>query len=49
MRLVYVEEFPTVIETITREGDWLVTTSERRPGHQILSLPGLQLVTLAGD
>ena len=37
------------IETITREGDWLVTTSERRPGHQILSLPGLQPVTLAGD
>lgn len=37
------------IETITREGDWLVTTSERRPGLQILSLPGLQPVTLAGD
>lgn len=32
------------IETITREGDWLVTTSERRPGLQILSLPGLQPV-----
>lgn len=37
------------IDTITREGDWLVTTSERRPGLQILSLPGLQPVTLAGD
>ena len=32
------------IETITREGNWLVTTSERRPGLQILSLPGLQPV-----
>ena len=32
------------IETITREGDWLVTTSEHRQGLQILSLPGLQPV-----
>jgi hypothetical protein len=32
------------IETITREGDWLVITSERRQGLQILSLPGLQPV-----
>jgi hypothetical protein len=37
------------IRTITRQGDWLVTTGEGRPGLQILSLPGLQPVTLAGD
>ena len=37
------------IETMTREGDWLVTTSDRRRGLQILSLPDLQPVTLAGD